>query len=180
MLLGVRPWRQPGGSHAIQLHAMIPCSSEPLPAQGPIDPDRTLEIPVFVTGNQTNSPQGFKLCLGLENAALAAQRKVGAEAGFCFGISDRRTVQARIASISDCEPSWVIPSWLPKRSAQAISQTAHGHIGCRTLACSSPTSKVSRLYSLPGPPHNGRRVEPSIRLPRGCVGLLHHEGGGRS
>jgi hypothetical protein len=40
-----------------------------------------------------------RLC---ENAAVAAQRKVGAGAGFCFGVRDRRTVQARITSISDC------------------------------------------------------------------------------
>ena len=45
---------------------------------------------------------GSRLC---ENAAVAAQREVGAEAGFCFGVRDRRIVQARIASISDCGPS---------------------------------------------------------------------------
>jgi hypothetical protein len=33
MLLGVRPWRQPGGSHAIQLRAMIPRSPGSLPAR---------------------------------------------------------------------------------------------------------------------------------------------------
>jgi hypothetical protein len=43
---------------------------------------------------------GSRLC---EKAAVAAHRKVGAE--LCFGVRDRRTVQARIASISDCGPS---------------------------------------------------------------------------
>ena len=45
---------------------------------------------------------GSRLC---ENAAVAAQRKVGAGAGLCFGVRDRRTIQARIASINDCGPS---------------------------------------------------------------------------
>lgn len=32
---------------------------------------------------------------------LGVWRKVGAEAGFCVGVRDRRTVQARIAPILD-------------------------------------------------------------------------------
>jgi hypothetical protein len=41
---------------------------------------------------------GSRLC---ENAAVAARRKVGAGAGFYFGVRDLRTNQARIASIRD-------------------------------------------------------------------------------
>ena len=39
-----------------------------------------------------------RLC---ENAAAATRRKVGAGAGFYFGVRDLRTNQARIASIRD-------------------------------------------------------------------------------
>jgi hypothetical protein len=45
---------------------------------------------------------GSRLC---ENAVVVARRKVGAGAGSCFGVKDLRTIQARIASISDCGPS---------------------------------------------------------------------------
>jgi len=46
-----------------------------------------------------------RLC---ENAAVAAQREVGAGAGFCFGVRDRRSVQARIALISGRTPRMAI------------------------------------------------------------------------
>jgi hypothetical protein len=39
---------------------------------------------------------------------VAAQREVGAGAGFCFGVRDRRSVQARIALISGRTPRMAI------------------------------------------------------------------------
>ena len=54
------------------------------------------------TKNTQNVRFGSRLC---ENAAVAAQWKVGAGAGFRFGVRDRWTSQARIASISDCGQS---------------------------------------------------------------------------